>query len=350
MRSPDKILVIRFSSLGDIILASPLIRLLRAAYPLARIDFLIKSEYTELMKFNPHLSGLLELRSSEREELRELKGRIRAERYDIIIDLHNSIRSGYLRWHSGAGKVRVVNKRVFRRFALVTLGWNLYRSIVPVTDRYLETVRSFGIRDDGLGPEIHVPEETAASVAAMLEKYHLDRFETVIGMVPGARHFTKQWPLERFVEFGVTAARERGIKILVFGARAEVEYCGDIVQQINAPLGSAAAENLAGRLSLLETAAALDACRLIITNDSGLMHLASARKRTVVAIFGSTVREFGFFPQGAEDIVLERMDVPCRPCSHIGRERCPRGHFRCMKEIGSDEAWNAAAGVLAGRN
>ena len=349
MHSPDKILIIRFSSLGDIILASPLVRILRAAYPLARIDFLVKSEYAELLKFNRALSSVIELKTSNREELKELKRRIRSERYDVIVDIHNSLRSRYLRWFSAAGRIRVVNKRAIQRFALVAFRWNLYRSVIPVSDRYLETVRSLGLRDDGLGPEVHVPDETGASVKSMMEKYRLDRYETVIGMAPGARHFTKRWPLERFVELGEKAAHAGKVKILVLGSRSEREYCGDIVQQINANLGSAAAENLAGTLSLLETAAVLDSCTIIVSNDSGIMHMAVARKRPVVAIFGSTVREFGFFPSGAEDVVVERMGLSCRPCSHIGLEFCPRGHFRCMKEIDSSEVWEAASKVLAGR-
>ncbi len=350
MRSLDKILIIRFSSLGDIILASPLVRILRAAYPLARLDFLVKAEYAEILKFNPHLSAVVELKTSDREELRTMKRRIRDERYDAILDIHNSLRSRYLRFFSGAGKVRVVDKRIARRCALIAFRWNMYRSVVPVTERYLETVRSFGLHDDGLGPEIYVPEETAASVRSMMEKYRLDRSEAVLGMAPGARHFTKRWPLDRFVDLGVTAAKEGRAKLLIFGSKSEREYCGDVVQQINARLGSAAAFNLAGGLSLLETAAALDACRLLITNDSGLMHLASARLRPVVAIFGSTVREFGFFPQGGQDIVLERRELACRPCSHIGRESCPRGHFRCMKDVSSAEVWDAAIIVLEGRS
>jgi heptosyltransferase-2 len=122
-------------------------------------------------------------------------------------------------------------------------------------------------------------------------------------------------------------------KVLLFGGKEEEEYCGDIAQMINASVGSSSAESLAGGISLLESAAAFDACDLVVTNDTGLMHVAAARKRKIVAIFGSTVREFGFFPSSTEHVVVERNGLDCRPCTHIGLSRCPEGHFRCMKEI-----------------
>ena len=98
--------------------------------------------------------------------------------------------------------------------------------------------------------------------------------------------------------------------------------------------------------SLLESASFMDDCTVLVTNDTGLMHMASARKRPVVAVFGPTVREFGFFPQGPEDIVIERAELNCRPCSHIGGDHCPLGHFRCMREIGVDDVLDAVAHVL----
>jgi heptosyltransferase-2 len=342
MRIVGKILLIRFSSLGDIVLASPLIRMLRTSFPTAQIDFMVKREYADLLKCNPHLSSVIELRSDDRAGLAALRERVRHERYDLILDIHDSLRSKYVRALSGARSVRVVNKRRLRRFILVRLKKNFYRRGAPVAERYLETVRRFGVRDDGAGLEQHVPPEIVESVGALMAKFRLERYGTVIGIAPMARHFTKRWPQERFVEFGIRYAKEAGAKILIFGSREETDACGDIAQMINAATATGAAESLAGRLTLIETAAVLDYCSLVVTNDSGLMHLAAARKRKVAAIFGSTVREFGFFPYGTENIVLERTGLPCRPCSHIGLAECPKGHFRCMKEIGVDEVLAAA--------
>ncbi len=347
MATLEKILIIRFSSIGDIILASPLIRMLRTAYPQAQIDFLVKSEYVELIKHNQHLSSVIELRTTQREELHLLRQRIQKESYTAIFDIHNSLRSRHLRKFSGAKYVRVVKKHALARFLLVNLKKNFYpKNILPVAQRYLATATSFGIDDDGKGLEVFVPDDTVSSTAAMLSKYNLNQHHHIIGIVPSAKHFTKRWLPERFVEFGVKSTSGGQLKLLIFGGKDDVDYCGDIAQMINARVGRTTAESVAGKFSLLETAAAFDHCHVIVTNDTGLMHLAGARQRKVVAIFGSTVREFGFFPYGVENIVIERKGLDCRPCSHIGLQQCPQGHFRCMKDIHVDDVLNAAQSLL----
>jgi len=346
MRSFDKILIIRLSSMGDIILSSPLIRILRAAYPKVQIDFLVKSEYADLIRFNPHLSTIIELKSLEDDELKLLKKSLYRTRYDIIFDIHNSLRSRYLRWFSGAKYIRVINKRIIRRFFLVNFKWNFYKNIPSVADRYLETGKDFHLSNDGKGLEIFINDESVSTVKAMLGKYKLDRYDMVIGIAPSARHYTKRWLPERYVELGTMISKKFNAKLLLFGSKNEQDYCGDIAQMINVNLGSDAAESLAGKLTLLETAAALDHCDIVITNDSGVMHLAAARKKKVVAIFGSTIKEFGFYPYETESVVVETKNLSCRPCSHIGLEKCPRNHFRCMKDIYAVDVLNVIYKML----
>jgi heptosyltransferase-2 len=347
MRNPDKILIIRFSSLGDIVLASPLLRVLRAAYPDAQIDFLVKPEYAEIVRHHPAVTSVLTLAGPSRAELRDLRARVRMEGYDVILDLHNSLRSRYVRFLN-ARRVRAVNKRVARRWMLVNLKRNLYRHAVPVAERYIETAASLGVVPDGRGAEIVTPADVVSRVGAMMSKYRLDRAATVVGFAPSARPATKRWPPERYRDLGIRLAKEHHARVLVFGGPEETDYCGDIAQMINAEMGTGAAESLAGGLTLLETAAALDHCAVVVTNDTGLMHMAAARNRPVVAIFGSTVKEFGFFPYGTRSVVLERRELSCRPCSHIGLERCPEGHFRCMKEIDVAEVVSAVRSLSGG--
>lgn len=347
MHELKKALAIRFSSIGDIILASPALRVLRAAFPHAHIDFVTKAEYSDLVRFNPYLTSLILLESGDDEELKRLRARIRYEKYDTIIDLHNSLRSRYLRWMSGARTIRVVKKRAVERFALVNLKRNWYRQpIVPVAQRYLEVLKSFGVEDDHGGLEVFVPTETTTSVNALMSGCRLGEYRTVIGLVPSGKHFTKRWPSDRFAAFGARAANQFGAKLIIFGGKNDVDNCGDIAQLINRDSSKSVAESFAGRLSLLETAAAMDHCEVVVSNDTGLMHLAAARKRKVVAIFGSTVKEFGFFPYAKESVVLERAGLPCRPCTHIGREQCPEGHFKCMKEIEVEDVLEAVHSYL----
>jgi lipopolysaccharide heptosyltransferase II len=345
-RRIHNILIIRFSSIGDIILTSPLIRSVRATYPDANIDFLVKTEYAELIKYNPNLSSVHELFTNEFDELRDLVSKLRARKYDLIIDLHNSLRSRYVRWFVWAKKVTVVRKRAIARFFLVYFKWNFYRAITPVAERYLETVRRFGVNNDGDGLEMTIPAEVAETVRIRIEKLRLGKYPIVIGLAPSARHATKRWPPQRYVDLGILLGEKHHAKLLIFGSKHEREYCNDITQMINAALGAPVAECVAGTSSLLETGILMDHCGLVICNDTGLLHMASARKRKIVAVYGSTVKELGFYPYQTEHRVVERTDVACRPCSHIGLDACPKKHFRCMNDIPTDDVLAAVQSLV----
>jgi len=340
------ILIIRFSSIGDIVLASPLIRSVRTTFPDATIDFLVKAEYADLIKYNPYLSEVHELTTNDFDELRRLVIKLRARKYDLIIDIHNSLRSRYARWFARAKRVTVINKKIIARFLLVRFKWNLYRTITSVADRYLETVRRFGVHNDQNGLEVSIPDDLALSVRVRLEKFRLEKYKLIIGIAPSARHATKRWLPERYVDLGVALEKKYHLKIFIFGSKDEHEYCSDIAQMINAALGAPVAESIAGIFTLLEDAVVMDRCDIIVCNDTGLLHMASARKRKVVAIFGSTVRELGFFPYQTEHRVVERKELACRPCSHIGQAQCPKGHFRCMNDIGVDDVFNAVQSLV----
>jgi lipopolysaccharide heptosyltransferase II len=348
MATINKTLVIRFSSIGDIVLSSPLLRILRARFPDGQIDYVTRKEYAELVRSNQNLNYTYEFDAAKGfEGLRVLKRHIRSEGYDLILDIHDSLRSKYLRSIRGPSLVAVVNKRVVERTMLVKLKKNVYKGVVSVADRYVEPLGQLGIVGDGKGLELHIPDEVLFGVSSKMSKLQLNRFEKVIGLCPGARHFTKRWPAERFAELGARCAREVEAKLLIFGGAEEVDLCTTLVDDINKQAGSERATHFCGTLSLLETAAAMNVCDVIITNDSGLMHIATAVQRNVVAIFGSTVKEFGFFPYKGNAVVLERPGLYCRPCSHIGRSECPEDHFRCMREIGTEEVYAAARRMLA---
>ncbi|MEJ2105486.1 MAG: glycosyltransferase family 9 protein, partial [Ignavibacteriaceae bacterium] len=153
----------------------------------------------------------------------------------------------------------------------------------------------------------------------------LDSSTKYIGLCPGAKHFTKRWPKEYFIELG-KKLESSGYSIVLFGGEEEIQICNEIKNELNAAI------NLCNT-SLNQTAANMKMCAAIYTNDSGLMHLASAVGVPVIPFFGSTVKEFGFFPYKAKSIVLENENLSCRPCTHIGRNACPKTHFKCMLEI-----------------
>jgi lipopolysaccharide heptosyltransferase II len=345
----SKTLIVRFSSVGDIVLSTPLLRLLRRRFPQAQIDYVIRADYADLLRANPYLSNLIEFPAGGTfRDLSRIRAAVRESQYDLILDIHDSLRSRYLT--AGAADVERISKRKVPRWILVHWKKDLYARFggaLSITQRYLETVARFGIVDDGAGTEIFVPAASEHRVEDLLATTGLRTGVPWIGICPSARHATKQWPARRFAEAGAALARERGAGILLFGSAAESERCRAIRTEILTSVPQAVIADCSGTLTLLETAAALGRCDAVLTNDSGLMHIAAAQKRKIVAVFGSTTRQLGFFPPPGLSIVIEKTDLDCRPCSHIGRDSCPLGHFRCMEEIPASRVIEALHQQLA---
>ena len=344
-----KTLIIRLSSVGDVVLASPLLRALHRRYRDCQIDFLVKAEYAELVQFNPHIAHVIRFPGGGTlGDLARLRRTIMSSGYDLIIDIHDSIRSRYL--SAGAGMVTRVNKRKIARTLLVNFKLDVYDRFGGAPDvaaRYLETVLPWGVEDDGGIPELFFPPGLPAAVEELLRGEQIPHGMRCLGVCPCARHGNKMWPGERFAESAGRLAEKHGLPVLLFGGAGERKMCGEIEAMINGSHPRARVLNLAGRLSLLETGCAMDRCAVVLANDTGLMHIAEARGVPVVAVFGPTVRKFGFFPRGARATVVEHPGLSCRPCTHIGLPRCPLVHFRCMKEIGPDAVTRAAERALS---
>lgn len=343
-----KTLIIRFSSVGDIVLSSLLCRALRRRFPSCEIDFLVKGEYASLVRNNPNLSHILEFPpSGSIRDLSVFRKKIREARYDLIVDAHNSLRSRVLTF--GRPSVRRMRKRRFARALLVRFKWNLYDRFggaPAVAERYLEPVTDLGVINDGNGLELFLDEDTTTSASQLLQEMGSDG--PFIGICPSARHGNKMWLAERFAETAAILSERLTTGVLVFGSAGEKQRCDEICNRIRSNNNTAQVMNLAGRTSLLESAALMDRCAVIISNDSGLMHIAAARKRPTVALFGPTVGEFGFLPFGTRNIVVQHPTLSCRPCTHIGLPQCPQGHFRCMNELPVERVLAAAETLLNG--
>ncbi len=308
------ILIIRLSSLGDIILTSPLIQELRRKYPDARIDFVVKKEYAEIVNRFPWLSNIFVLDTAKgTQEIQRLNGKFKKTGYDHILDLHNNFRSRRLR--SGlSGALYVVNKRTFKRWLLVKTKINLLKDEPDIIGRYFETARNLHTTDSGSG--------------ATFGKEFAPQSIKKVALCPGAKHWNKRWQPEYYVILANDLIA-RDFYIEFFGSSEEEEYINTIA--INLPQDKIT--NLCGKLTLAELPSRIAECSLAITNDSGMMHVASAVGLPTVAIFGPTVREFGFMPRNKNVQIVENLNLDCRPCTTIGLDHCPKGHFRCMKEI-----------------
>lgn len=323
----QKVLIIRLSSIGDIILTTPMLRVLKSVYPNCELHYVTRREFGELLQHDPHIDRLIQIDAEEgRTGLRAMNLLLVREEYDAVFDLHNNFRSRVLR-NGLSSHIHRVHKRGLRRLLLVKAHINRYQNAVAVPDRYIETAADYGLLPDNDGPELFLTNDIRMSARMKLRAAGIDPAVPSIGLCPGAKHFTKRWPSEHFASL-VKDESLHGEQIVIFGGDDDAQTAAAIRQTSLARI-----HDMTGRLTLLETAAAMEHCHSLVTNDSGLMHMATAMKRPVVALFGSTVREFGFFPYHSLSTVLEVADLSCRPCTHIGRASCPKGHFNCMQRI-----------------
>jgi ADP-heptose:LPS heptosyltransferase len=311
--APLSILILRLSSLGDIVLTFPLVCALREKYPTARIDFVVKKEYREVLAFCEGISNVFEVDTSAgRNGLDRLRDAFKKNNYTHVLDLHNNFRSRILR--RGVGEsLSPINKRSLQRWLLVKLKLNLLKNAPDIIGRYFETARVLGIVDSGKGPSI---------------AHSSTRNPKLVAIAPGARHWNKRWPKENFIEVA-RRLLEDGYNVELYGSADE----RTLIEEISTTLASDRVKNLAGELSIKESMERLSHASLAMTNDSGLMHISNALSIPTISIFGPTVREFGFMPRGDHAIVVQNEGLSCRPCTAIGRADCPKGHFRCMKEI-----------------
>jgi heptosyltransferase-2 len=338
MSTVNRILIIRFSSLGDILLVSPLIRLLHQKYPAAKIDFVVFREYSDLIRHHPALNKIFEFDKSEGfRGLNRIAGILRDQKYDVILDVHHNFRSSWLTLKAGTfssgSRVYRIKKQKIARFLLVKFKINLYQRlygrVIPVWEKYIRVARHLGITPgkNEARLEFYLPESVVQSCENILKEKNVTL--PYVTMAPGARHFTKRWPAEKYAEVINYLHRTRGLRTVLVGGPTDNITTQEVLEKTE----RRNTVSLAGQISLTETAEIIRRSQLLITNDSGLMHVGSAMGLPLIAIFGSTVQEFGFFPVNSNSFVLQNQGLYCRPCSHIGRNACPEKHFKCMTEI-----------------
>lgn len=314
LNSVKKLVIIRLSSLGDILLTTPLIRSIKKSYPKIEIEFILKEQYKDLLLHNPYLSKLHLYKTDNTAYKTVLFDELKKQNFDLLIDLQKNIRSKEI---AGVLKVETTtfNKRSLDKFLLVNFKINRLKNSPPIPVRYAEEFYNFNLDDDGL--DLFLPGNISSS---------LHSAGSYIGFAPGSRHFTKMWPKEYFIELGNILNKE-GYKVVLFGGESDKRICEEISSVVNSSI------NLCNDDHLFQTAVDMKQCSALVCNDSGLMHIGCALKVPVLTFFGSTVKEFGFTPYKNKNIILENNSLSCRPCSHIGRNSCPKRHFKCMLDL-----------------
>jgi heptosyltransferase-2 len=317
-----RIAVLRLSSLGDVVLTLPVVHALARAFPAAELQYWVKEEYADLVRFDPAVGHVRALEADARrlEDLVSMSAEL--EDCDLIVDLHGNARTRLLTFRQRALRLRVRGRRL-QRERWVRARWTRPGPPPHALARYAETVATLGVLPDG-PPHVHVG--TAAEAWAREWWSGWGGSGPCVALCPGALHASKRWPESRWCELDAALAAS-GVKRVVLSTPAEQRSLPALAARVAAdPTARWLGEPLA------RVAAVLGECALAVTHDSGLMHLAAARGRPVVALFGSTSPVLGFSPAGAGHAVLCR-ELPCQPCTVHGRERCPLGHHRCITEI-----------------
>lgn len=314
-----KILIIRFSSIGDIVLTTPVIRCLKTQQPDFTIHYLTKRSFVSLLENNPYIDKVHSIEKDVKEIAEELK----KENFDVVVDLHNNLRSLQVKWLLKK-PATVFNKLNFRKWLLVRFKINTMPTI-HVVDRYLQTVERYGIKNDGKGLDYFIPAKDEVALQTLPSTHH----SGYIGFVIGAKHFTKQLPVEKIISI----CKKINQPLVLLGGREDKARGEEIANAIGVSV-----YNACGSYNLNQSASLVKQATGIISHDTGLMHIAAAFKKEIISVWGNTVPDFGFSPYGAASgsRIVEVKGLSCRPCSKIGYDQCPKGHFKCMREMDED--------------
>lgn len=329
---PKKVLVIRFSSIGDIVLTTPVVRALKTQLDDAEVHYCTKPQYASLLEANPYVDRIHLLSDG----LPALAKSLQAEQFDFVVDLHNNLRTrrlkAKLKRPSGA-----FPKLNWEKWLIVNFKVNKLPN-VHIVDRYLEAAAPLGIKKDALGLDYFIPEKDEIEEDWLPETHRKD----FIAFAIGGAHETKKLPLDRMIELcdkinkpivllGGKEDAENGARIEDFFDR---KYEKEDYKEPLKELGKKALiYNGCGKFNINQSASILKKASYVFTHDTGMMHIAAALKKNIFSIWGNTIPEFGMYPYQTKFTILESKKVSCRPCSKIGYDKCPKGHFDCMNKI-----------------
>ncbi|MBD3290494.1 lipopolysaccharide heptosyltransferase II [candidate division KSB1 bacterium] len=320
--SYKKILIIQTAFLGDVIMSTPLVRAARQTFPDAKIDVLTIPETAIVFEHNPHVNEILHF---DKRQLRKklvaffkVVSQIRSRKYDLAISIQSSMTSSLLMLLGG-----VPERTGFARQKLVTMPVTHKRGY-HVRIRYLKLLKYFSDEEFDAQSELFWTDQEESKAEKLIAECRRNH-KFVLGVAPGSIRNTKQYPKHYYAEL-LRLLKNDEIQVVLFGAKNEQQLCKDISRD-----SASDAMVMAGKLSVLESAALIEKVDLMLTNDSAPLHIANAVKTDVYAFFGPTVRRFGCYPYRSNDRMLE-IELYCRPCSKHGTRKCPESHFRCMLE------------------
>jgi len=310
-----KILIIRLSSIGDIVLTTPVVRCIKKRYPDCELHYLTKNSFASILRQNPNISKVFTIN----DKIGEVIAGLKAEKYDHIVDLHKNFRSLKVRMILGI-PASSFPKLNFKKWLLVHFKMRKMPDI-HIVDRYFKAVEVLDVRNDYQGLDYFIPEKDKIDLSFLPEKHQ----NGYIGLVIGGKHGTKQLPAQKAIEL----CKLINFPVVVLGGKEDAAVAEIIFSEIGEKVF-----NACGKFNLNQSAWLVQQAKLIITNDTGLMHIAAAFKKKIISVWGNTVPEFGMYPylpkHPQNSAIFQVEGLSCRPCSKLGFEKCPKGHFDCM--------------------
>ncbi len=313
-----KFLIIRLSSIGDIVLTTPVIRCLKEQVQDSEVHYLTKTQFRQIVENNPYIDKVHLFDGELSKTILELK----TEKFDYIIDLHKNIRTQIIKQKLGTIAF-AFDKLNFAKWLITQFKIN----ILPkdhVVDRYLKTVDLFDVKNDHKGLDYFIPTHDEINIEKILPKLYHSGY---VAVIIGAKHETKQLLKEKIVYVlnGITKP------VLLLGSKEDHEKGEWILQNA----GKDNVFNACGLFNLNQSASLVKQASCVMTNDTGLMHIAAAFHKKIVSVWGNTLPEFGMYPyvENEHSLMVEVKGLKCRPCSKLGFTKCPKGHFKCMQMI-----------------
>lgn len=311
-----KILILRFSSIGDIVLTSPVVRNLKNQLPDCTIHYCTKEKFKGIIEHNPYVDKVHVLKESITTLVKELK----KENFDLVIDLHNNIRTRHIKLLLGKQSY-TFDKLNFKKWLLVNFKINRMPSM-HIVDRYMNTLQKLGIQNDQLGLDYFIPSQDEVELKDLPWTHQSGYAAFAIG----AQHSTKKLPVSKMVEL----CQQIHLPIILLGDINDKLNGDSIVNQLK---GKKIIFNACGLYKLNQSASIIKKATYVISHDTGLMHIAAAFKKQIISIWGNTVPGFGMYPYKTNHLIIENKSLHCRPCSKIGYKECPKGHFKCMNDL-----------------
>ncbi len=328
-----KILIIRFSSIGDIVLTTPLLRCIRAQKPDAEIHYLTKAQFQPILSANPYIDRLHLLNDNLDAVIKELK----AEKFDFVADLHHNLRTARVKNALENVKSASFPKKNIEKWILVNLRVNVMPD-ASIVERYFDTLKPIGVQNDGGGLEYYIPDQARISN----EDIPTSHWTGYVACVIGGSYPTKKLPIEQWKVFCETVP----YPVILLGGPEDRDEGRAIAEQDPIKI-----YNSCGKFNINESAGLIERARVVVSNDTGLMHIATAFRKPVVSLWGNTSPGLGMFPYyGGNNlksrvsplsVIMENKKLSCHPCSKLGYQRCPRGHFKCMRQLDMASAVDA---------